>query len=53
MDIYAHVLPSMQEAATAEIQRLYFGNNPTTAIHAEDAVAAASSSRNTRTGDLL
>jgi integrase len=28
MDIYAHVLPTMQEAATAEIERLFFGDGP-------------------------
>lgn len=28
MDIYAHILPSMQEAATAEIERLFFSEDP-------------------------
>jgi len=28
MDIYAHILPSMQEAATAAIETLFFGHRP-------------------------
>ena len=28
MDVYAHVLPSMQAAATNEIERLFFADSP-------------------------
>jgi integrase len=38
MDLYAHIMPSMQEAATAQIERLYFANGPVESATHDEAL---------------
>jgi integrase len=38
MDIYAHVIPPMQAAATAEIERIYFADSPVQSATHDEAL---------------